>query len=90
MSNVETKLNRLRNAWTAKPMRSYWPAHLEPLPSPVERAEPPRVAGFFLNADDTPRFGGSILAWPDPVAVIAHRRLPGFLELANEERTRAA
>jgi hypothetical protein len=90
MSNLETKLGHLRKAWAAKPIRSHWPAHLEPLPEVVELAQPPRVAGFFLNADDTPRFGAAVLAWPEPAAMVVRPSLPGFRDAANEDRTRAA
>ena len=51
--------------------------------------ESPSFAGFLFNADDTPRSGASVLAWPEPAAA-APRARPGFRDLANEGRSRAA
>jgi hypothetical protein len=90
MSNLEKTLGKFRRAWTAKSMRSYWPPHLEPAPDPVDLSAVRPSFGFFLNADDTPRFGAPTLAWPEPVAMIAQRPLPAFRAVANEARTRAA
>jgi len=65
---------------------------LEPQPDlHVESDLPPLGFGFFLNADDTPRFGAPVQPWPDPIPAVVYSPLPAFRHLlSDEERSWAA
>src|SRR4051812_33035117 len=92
MSNLQAKLYDFRASWTTKPERSFWPMDLEPLPDLQTEPDLPALSfGFFLNADDTPRFGAPVQPWPEPIAAVVYRPLPAFRDLvADEDRSWAA